>query len=95
MSVGWAGGSTRAWRRLRAAVLERDRYRCQVPTGEVDGQLVICGRPARTVGHVDALALGGRLLADASRLRAECEPHNYGDGARLANARRRRRSWSW
>lgn len=27
--MAWQGGSTRAWRRLRAAVLERARYRCQ------------------------------------------------------------------
>lgn len=26
---GWAGGSTRAWRKLRALVLERDGYRCR------------------------------------------------------------------
>lgn len=90
MSAGWAGGSTRAWRKLRRAVLERDGYRCKV---DVDGRP--CDKYARTVGHVDPLSRGGHLLADPSRLRAECEPHNYGDGARLANAGRRRRAWSW
>lgn len=30
MSRAWQGGSTRAWRRTRAAVLLRDGYRCQL-----------------------------------------------------------------
>jgi 5-methylcytosine-specific restriction endonuclease McrA len=29
VSRGWAGGSTRAWRTLRAAVLARDGFRCR------------------------------------------------------------------
>jgi hypothetical protein len=29
MSRSWSGGSTRAWRRTRAHVLARDRYRCR------------------------------------------------------------------
>lgn len=91
MSRGWAGGSTRAWRKLRAAVLERDGSRCQV----VDDKGAKCGKVARTVGHLDPLSRGGVKLADPARLRAECEAHNYGDGARLANAGRRRRAWSW
>lgn len=90
MSTSWSGGSTRAWRKLRAFVLVRDRYRCQVP---VDGSL--CGRPANTVGHLDPLSKGGAKLAPAERLRAECASHNYGDGARLGNASRRQRTWRW
>lgn len=92
MSAAWAGGSTRAWRRLRAAVLERDGGRCQVP---VEGRP--CGVVARTVGHLDPLSAGGPKLAPMTKLRAECERHNYSDGARLGNATRRqpRRSWSW
>lgn len=92
MSQAWAGGSTRAWRRLRAAVLERDGARCQVL---VDDQP--CGQPAGTVGHLDPLSAGGHKLAPMHRLRAECARHNYSDGARLGNATRRqpRRSWSW
>lgn len=30
MSKAWKGGSTRAWRRLRLYVLERDRWQCQL-----------------------------------------------------------------
>lgn len=30
MSRSWAGGSTKAWRKLRAQILERDGHRCQV-----------------------------------------------------------------
>lgn len=34
--TGWGGqGSTRAWRRLRAAVLERDRGLCQLKIANV------------------------------------------------------------
>lgn len=30
MSEAWSGGSTRAWRRVRALVLLRDGYRCRL-----------------------------------------------------------------
>ena len=30
MSYSWARGSTTAWRKVRAFVLERDRYHCQL-----------------------------------------------------------------
>lgn len=96
MSAGWRGGSTREWRRLRRLVLDRDGYRCQVRVefGEV------CGAVASTVGHLDALSEGGQKITDPSRLRAECMAHNYGDGARRANARRQQpvpsqRRWDW
>jgi 5-methylcytosine-specific restriction protein A len=42
------GGSTRRWRRVRARVLARDRYRCQ-----------LCGAPATEVDHVVRVADGG------------------------------------
>lgn len=29
MNAGWSSGSSRAWRRLRAAVLARDQYLCK------------------------------------------------------------------
>jgi hypothetical protein len=96
---GWnRRGSTTAWRRLRALVLVRDGYRCQVPAEDrPDG---VCGEPARTVGHMDARALGGPLLAPMNRHRAECSAHNYAEGARLGAALRRarivgHRPWSW
>lgn len=86
-------GSTRAWRRLRAFVLERDGWRCKVPLD--DG--LLCGQPANTVGHLDRLCDGGPLLAPSHRLRAECAKHNYSDGAQVTNERRRGRAprWSW
>jgi hypothetical protein len=30
MSMAWSKGSTAAWRRIRAAVLDRDSQRCRV-----------------------------------------------------------------
>jgi len=41
-------GSTKAWRRIRAVVLKRDRYLCQY-----------CGQPANTVDHRVPRKLGG------------------------------------
>jgi 5-methylcytosine-specific restriction endonuclease McrA len=35
VSKTWAGGSTRAWRIMRAAVLARDHHRCQVKIPKV------------------------------------------------------------
>lgn len=88
MSEAWATGSSRAWRRLRSLVLERDAYTCQV-----DG----CGQIATTVGHLDPLCEGYPKLTSMARLRAECARHNYSEGAKLGNARRRARmvTWSW
>lgn len=92
MSRAWAGGSTRAWRRVRRLVLERDGYRCKRPV--VGG---LCGAHANQVGHVVARVDGG--TDDPRNLRAECAPHNLADGARLANRRRRPTirpdGWSW
>lgn len=93
MSRAWAGGSTRAWRRTRRAVLVRDEYRCQVPTST--GK---CGAYANQAGHVVARVDGG--TDDLRNLRAECAQHNQADGARLANRRRRQPTsrpdgWSW
>ena len=45
MSNAWAGGSTRAWRKTRAAVLQRDGYRCLAHT---DGW---CAKANRSTDH--------------------------------------------
>lgn len=45
MSKGWTGGSTRAWRRVRALALARDNYRCRL---RLDG----CTTIATTVHHL-------------------------------------------
>lgn len=50
MSKAWAGGSTRAWRAVRARVLLRDGYLCQL---KVDGVCTV-DAPMRG-GHVHHL----------------------------------------
>ena len=72
-SKHWQGGSTRAWRKVRAYVLRRDSFRCQV---RMDG----CTVRATCVHHLDGKALGD----DPSRLVASCNSCNQaiGDPAR-------------
>jgi 5-methylcytosine-specific restriction endonuclease McrA len=66
------GGNVRLRRDLCAYVLERDAYTCHW-----------CGRPAGTVDHVIARALGG---TDAlTNLVAACSPCNSARGAALTN----------
>lgn len=68
-------GSTRAWRRIRSYILERDGWRCQVPGP--DGAL--CLAYAGTVDHIVPRALGG--TDDPSNLRAACATCNSRAGA--------------
>jgi 5-methylcytosine-specific restriction endonuclease McrA len=63
---GWEGGSTRAWRKIRAYVLRRDQYRCQL---RIAG---ICKVRANCVHHLDGKALGD----DPARCVASCTPCN-------------------
>ena len=58
-------GSTRSWRRVRAQVLERDSWRCQ-----------LCGRPAVEVDHVVPHAAGG--TDQPSNLRSLCHVCHVG-----------------
>lgn len=67
MSRAWAGGSTRAWRRTRAAVLARDRELCQL---RIPG---ICTVHATDVHHTKGRALTGD---DPKYLVASCEACN-------------------
>src|SRR4051794_7028749 len=68
----WAGGSTRAWRKLRAEVLERDGHVCQV--------LLVCdGAPATHVDHVIPRIRGGQDTPE--NCRAACAPCNLARGA--------------
>lgn len=104
MSASWAGGSTRAWRRVRLYVLERDGWRCQFP-GDDDHPAQLsgnrCGRFANHADHILAKSLGG--TDHPANLRAACRDHNLakGDGRRqVVGARRgrqrvRARGWSW
>jgi 5-methylcytosine-specific restriction endonuclease McrA len=59
VSERWAGGSTRAWRDTRAAVLDRDRWTCQLcgeriprglPRDDPDSAQVHHTRDRRLVG---------------------------------------------
>lgn len=77
-------GSTRAWRRLRLAVLERDGWVCQVPVdaaGRITPAGRPCGQPATTADHIVPRVLGG--LDTLANLRAACQPHNLAKAGRL------------
>lgn len=65
-------GSTSRWRRIREAILIRDRHTCRKV---VDGHL--CGAYADTVGHIVRRENGGN--DEPANLRAECGPCNYGE----------------
>lgn len=76
MSRDWSAGSSRRWRRVRAAVLARDGYRCRIALPGVwrtrDGQLRRCAGVADCVHHRD-----GKKYGDSPhRLVAACTPCN-------------------
>lgn len=71
-------GSTRAWRRLRDLVLERDGRACRRPIPPTG---MPCGRPANEAGHIVDKALGGTDTPE--NLRAECARCNRSAGGRL------------
>lgn len=76
MSKSWAGGSTRRWRKVRAMVLVRDGYLCQV-------RLSGCTRTAEHVHHV----AGKRFGDDPALLVAACASCNLkvGDPTKRAD----------
>ena len=71
MPGGWGKGSTRAWRRVRASVLKRDGWRCQV---QLPGT---CTGVADCVHHVVGRAVSGD---DPRYLVASCTPCNLAIG---------------
>jgi hypothetical protein len=75
VSRAWAGGSTRAWRRLRLWVLDRDGWRCRLRIAGV------CTDVATCVHHTLGRAVTGD---DPAYLVASCDPCNkhVGDPAR-------------
>lgn len=72
-------GSTRARRRWRLLVLERDGWRCQVP--DDDDPTRTCGAFADHADHVTPLSRGGAEL-DPANGRAACAHHNLSRGNR-------------
>lgn len=75
MSILRAAGSTRAWRRVRLLVLERDGWRCQLPADDGAG---LCLAWASHVDHITARAHGG--TDEPANLRAACARHNLARG---------------
>ncbi|HEU4425189.1 MAG TPA: hypothetical protein VFR67_21885 [Pilimelia sp.] len=67
MSGSWAGGSTRAWRRIRAHVLARDGHHCRL---RLPG---VCTGAATHVHHTHGRAATGD---DQAYLVAACAPCN-------------------
>lgn len=66
MSRSWQGGSTRAWRRIRALVLVRDGYACQL-------KLKGCTQQATQVHHTAGRSVTGD---DPRWLVASCQHCN-------------------
>jgi len=73
--------TTSAYRALRLAVLDRDRWLCQMRGPR-------CTRYATEVDHIVARADGGSVW-DTTNLRAACRACNSRGGAERTNARRR------
>ena len=67
MSHTWSKGSTRAWRRVRVAVLARDGYTCRL---KIQG---VCATHATHVHHTHGKAVTGD---DPRYLVAACAPCN-------------------
>jgi 5-methylcytosine-specific restriction endonuclease McrA len=71
MSSGWRGGSTTAWRRLRALVLDRDEHTCQV-------RLPGCTGVATHADHITPKSRGG--TDHPGNLRGSCRSCNLHRG---------------
>lgn len=87
MSQAWAKGSTRAWRRTRAAVLARDGYSCRLG---IEG---VCTGHATHVHHTHGRSTTGD---DPAHLVAACQACNLhiGDPTRTPDpAPRPRTAW--
>ena len=70
MSKSWSRGSSRSWRKIRAQVLLRDQYRCQL-------RLAQCTTIATTVHHTVAREVAGD---DPAHLVAACSWCNQSTG---------------
>lgn len=87
MSQAWQGGSTRAWRKTRARVLQRDGHTCQLRLPRV------CIGTAEHVHHTHGRAITGD---NDAYLVAACAPCNLkiGDPTRPAIADPRPRTYT-
>lgn len=90
MSQGWEGGSTTAWRTVRAYVLARDGHLCRIGTEGV------CTAIATCADHIIPKDMGGG--DEETNLRAACEPCNLDRARKQAKlyeepAPRRVSSW--
>jgi 5-methylcytosine-specific restriction enzyme A len=77
-----------AWTKVRAVVLARDRYVCQINGPR-------CTKHATQADHIVPLAEGGARL-DPANVRAACAPCNLSAGGRLGAQRKQRtpsRDW--
>lgn len=73
MSKGWAGGSTRAQRKQRAAVLRRDQWTCQINGPR-------CTTRATVVHHTKGIKVSGKVVTNLTDLEAACERCNWDAG---------------
>lgn len=58
MSTSWVGGSTRHWRKTRAAVLARDNWICQLCHRTIDPRLTNPHPMSAQVHHTQGKAKG-------------------------------------
>lgn len=86
MSKSWAGGSTKAWRKIRAGVLARDGYTCQI------GLPGVCTTRATHVHHTQGRAVTGD---DPRYLVASCAECNLklGDPSKQTHKPKRMTAW--
>lgn len=95
MSKAWAGGSTRAWRRLRAQVLELNRL--PVGLGGNDGRCRralsgVCTGQADTVHHTLGRAVTGD---EPAYLEAVCAACNFAIGEPAKHEPRHKAVTEW
>lgn len=84
MSKAWAKGSTTQWRKVRAAVLLRDNYRCQLRVPRV------CEGTATQVHHLVGRDISGD---DPKYLASSCAPCNQRVGNPATTQPKRVSSW--
>lgn len=78
MSKGWSGGSTRAWRKIRKVILDRDHWICRL---QIEG---VCIYRANSVHHTKGKQFGD----DPKHLVAACLPCNQHIGDPTASTYR-------